>query len=98
MAYPRIKISDQSEEWQKGYKCGYQRAKKEDTKNKSRLRNLAEIPPMITFLQIEGDDSSFICSNCETSFEWYAPFKFCPECGGKSQFADMKEADNDKYD
>ena len=81
------------EDYRRGYKAGYQAgAKKNPKKNvdMSRLTNIIAIPPLIKWLHIEGDEEHHICSNCKTSFEWYEPFKFCPECGGRSEFADMR--------
>lgn len=90
-------MKEHSEEYMKGYHCGYEVARqnfeRKLSKNKPdmrRLVNISSIPPLIEWLHIENDDTSVFCSNCHTSFEWYEPFKFCPECGGRSQFADMR--------
>ena len=85
-----------TEEYKRGFHCGYETARhKFENKlprtkpDKSRLKDLCSIPPKIEWLCIEGDEEHHICSNCMTSFEWYEPFKFCPECGGRSPLADI---------
>ena len=80
----------QSLEYKRGYNAGRQAKAKRRSPDMSRLINIAAIPPVIEWLQIEGDPEHHICSNCKTSFEWYEPFKFCPECGGRSEFANMR--------
>jgi hypothetical protein len=93
-------MKEHSEEYMKGYRCGYEVARQKYEKklpnnkpDKSRLINLAEIPPKIEWLTIDdigGDYKSFFCSNCHITFDEYEPFKFCPECGGRSSLADMR--------
>ena len=93
-----------SDEYKKGYHCGYVTASKkfkgkdivsipEPTKDFRRLINLAEIPPQITWYSI-GDEECHRCSNCDSVYEWIVPFRFCPECGGRSQFADLEVLPN----
>ena len=81
---------DRSDDYKKGYNAGRQTKYTSIKPDLSRLINISAIPPQIEWLQIEGDEEHHICSNCKTSFEWYEPFKFCPECGGRSEFADMR--------
>ena len=74
-----------NEDYKRGYTAGYRAGNYQKKKpDMSRLKNITAIPPLIEWLQIDGDEEHHICSNCKTSFEWYEPFKFCPECGGKA--------------
>ena len=92
---------EHTEEYKRGFHCGYEVARQKFNRklsknkpDKSRLVNLAEIPPKIEWLTIDdigGDYDSFFCSNCHTSYDgWSEPFKFCPECGGRSSLADVR--------
>lgn len=88
---------EHTEEYKRGFHCGYETARQKfENKPKkikpdmSRLTDLYAIPPKIGWLCIEDDEEHHICSNCQTSFEWYEPFIFCPVCGGRSQLADMR--------
>lgn len=98
----RVNLEGKSEEYKKGYHCGYETAmQKQERKHKKKepkSSNLVDVSKLRivergTWLHIEGDDETYICPFCENTTYCegdYVP-KFCMECG-----ADMrKEADDE---
>ena len=81
-----IKKQKHSEEYERGYRCGYQTAvNKGKDRKKSSLVDISLIPKHGNWYHIEGDDNTFVCPFCETHTETEGDYypKFCMECGAK---------------
>lgn len=81
-----IKKQKHSEEYERGYRCGYQTAvNKGKDRKKSSLVDISLIPKQGNWYHIEGDDNTFVCPFCETHTETEGDYypKFCMECGAK---------------
>lgn len=87
----RINLEGKSEEYKKGYHCGYETAMQKQERNhrkKTQDSNLVDISKLRivergAWLHIEGDDDTYICPFCENTTYCegdYVP-KFCMECG-----------------
>lgn len=82
------------EEYEKGYRAGYQAGhmkgkEKKRSPEKGGLRDLTQIPPLVEWIHIEGDDETFSCPSCDHSFysEECIPPNFCWYCGAKYRYA-----------
>lgn len=88
---------EHSEEYMKGYHCGYvnginsvRRPRKSVSRPREKdcgLIDISLIPKQGKWRHIEGDDNTFVCPFCETHTYTeensdYIP-KFCMECGSK---------------